>query len=263
MAFSASLQETPHSCPGCGCITTGPWSSCTEDPTSIHLHSYSRHCPYSNQLRFCSGESQSRWLSPLPLWIRSLEPFQVQFLSSFIHLPIRIHVCAWENQSTSLHQVYSETSDRKPTQGSLWVIRTNGHDITHSNIYTDTVRSALTTKSPYNCVMLHNCNITSNMPLLHTYAVWPSWSLAPPPGEPTLEEKAQKAIEQLGLGERSDGALGRPSPKGGRLNITTPIRQRRAAGLPIACPASQSEKSVCSDITGKQRATTQQLIEFT
>ena len=29
MAFSASLQETPRSYPGCGCSTTGPRSSCT------------------------------------------------------------------------------------------------------------------------------------------------------------------------------------------------------------------------------------------
>lgn len=83
-----------------------------------------------------------------------------------------------------------------------------------------------------------------------TYNGWHLWSLAP--GEPTLKEKAEKFVEQLDLGDRPDVI-----PKGRKGNVikvnqTNPVRQRRAAGLPVACPASQSEKSVCSDITGKQ-----------
>ena len=86
--------------------------------------------------------------------------------------------------------------------------------------------------------------------------------LAPcsPAGEPTLPQKAQKFIESLGLGDRPDVSPPQgpkvtvlktgPGPTARKAN-TTFLRGRHSAGLTTVCPASQSQKAVCSDVIGK------------
>ena len=77
------------------------------------------------------------------------------------------------------------------------------------------------------------------------------------PGEPTVAEKAQTFIESLGLGDRPYINI---HPKNaGKVsfkilaNVTSirRLRSRCAVGLPVVCPTSESEKSVCTDVTGK------------
>ena len=73
-----------------------------------------------------------------------------------------------------------------------------------------------------------------------------------------MAEKAQKFIESLGLGDRPNINI-RPNLKTADkvsfktiTNVTSiRLRSRRAVGLPVVCPTSESEKSVCTDITGK------------
>ena len=84
-----------------------------------------------------------------------------------------------------------------------------------------------------------------------------SYIIASLPGEPTVAEKAQKFIESLGLGDRPYINI-RPKNAGKvsfkiLANVTSipRLRSRRAVGLPVVCPTSESEKSVCTDITGK------------
>ena len=113
MAFIVSLQET-HCChPGCGCHVIDSRSSCTKKQTQASIQTT------PNKLWIHSGESQSRQLSPLPLWIWSLEPFQVQLLCKSIQLHIWTQVCAWEHQESSLHQMHSTAINREPHQGCL------------------------------------------------------------------------------------------------------------------------------------------------
>ena len=84
-----------------------------------------------------------------------------------------------------------------------------------------------------------------------------SYIIASLPGEPTVAEKAQKFIESLGLGDRPYINI---RPKNADkvslnffVNVTSisHLRSRRAVGLPVVCPTSESEKLVCTDITGK------------
>ena len=73
-----------------------------------------------------------------------------------------------------------------------------------------------------------------------------------------MAEKAQKFIESLGLGDRPNINI-RPNLKTADkvsfktlANVTSiPPRSRRAVGLPVVCPTSESQKSVCTDITSK------------
>ena len=81
-----------------------------------------------------------------------------------------------------------------------------------------------------------------------------SYAIASLPGEPTLAEKAKNFIDSLGLGNRPEAAVVNtvhfslvPTD-----NTTIP-RQRRQSGLPVACPASQKQQKVCTDITGKHK----------
>ena len=113
MAFIVSLQETYCCHPGCGCHATGSRSSCTKEQTQAFIHTT------PNKLWIHSGESQSRQLSPLPLWIWSLEPFQVQLLWKFIHLPIWTQVCACQHQESSLHQMHFMANNTKADQRCL------------------------------------------------------------------------------------------------------------------------------------------------
>ena len=89
-----------------------------------------------------------------------------------------------------------------------------------------------------------------------------SYIIASLPGEPTVAEKAQKFIESLGLGDRPNFDLrisvltADPITEYNHTNIVNVtsirrLRSKRAAGLPVVCPSSESEKSVCTNITGK------------
>ena len=70
-------------------------------------------------------------------------------------------------------------------------------------------------------------------------------------GDPTIAEKAQKFIESLGLGSRPGAAVVQSLSLPLLRNNITISRQRRANGVPVTCPASQLQKEVCTDITGK------------
>ena len=80
-----------------------------------------------------------------------------------------------------------------------------------------------------------------------------SYAIASLPGDPTIAEKAQKFIDSLGLGNRPEAAVVQTLSLALLPNNISTSRQRRANGLPVTCPASQQQKEICTDITGKHK----------
>ena len=116
-----------------------------------------------------------------------------------------------------------------------------------------------------NCKTVLAINITNTVS--EDIAFYSLHLLAPPQGEPTLAEKAQQFIDSLGLGERTKDFVSpvKVSTNLKVANTTAPVSKSKrqvGSGLPVACPASQAEKAICTDITGKQQASAEKQLVY-